>query len=236
MSDAVPPCWIVVPAAGVGARMGAPIPKQYLTLCGRPLLWHTLSRLCALPACRGIVLGISADDPHWPRLGFQHPRLLEVYHGGAQRAQTVLLGLRALASRAGERDLVLVHDAVRPCVHASDVERLLIEAARTDDGALLATPVTDTIKRADDRTRVDHTVSREGLWRALTPQAFPFAALRAALEAALNDGVTVSDEAAAMERLGRHPKLLQGRADNIKVTTPEDLALAELYLRRQETP
>jgi 2-C-methyl-D-erythritol 4-phosphate cytidylyltransferase len=213
--------------------MQAALPKQYLVLAGRPVLRLTLERLGSFPRLRGLLVGVAAGDSWWPQVAAPAPpRFLGSYTGGATRAETVLNGLRQLAARAVPGDWVLVHDAVRPCVRHADIDRLVTEAG--EDGALLALPLADTVKRADDAGRVVETVPRERLWRALTPQLFRIDALTHALAAALDAGAEVTDEAAAMERAGARPKLVAGQADNIKITVPGDLALAELYLRRQE--
>lgn len=219
----------MVPAAGSGTRVGAAVPKQYLNLLGRPVLVHTLVRLCSFPDLSGLVLGLAAGDRHWPALQWQHPRLLTTYTGAPTRAATVLAGLEALAAHAHADDWVLVHDAVRPCVRHDDIARVV--AAAPPAGAILALAVTDTLKRADSAGAVKETVARADLWRALTPQVFSFARLRTALRAAA--GHEVTDEAAAVERLGDRPRLVAGAADNIKITLPADMALAEMFLARQ---
>lgn len=224
--------WALVPAAGAGLRMGSAIPKQYLSLAGRPVLAHTLDRLCAHPKVSGVLVGIAADDAHWPTLRYRHRKFLGAFVGGQERMHTVLNGLAALGEQARDADWVLVHDAVRPCVRAEDIDAL-IEKGAHGDGALLAVPVADTVKRVDAQQRVLETVARDGLWRALTPQMFRLTALRAALEAARAQALVLTDEAAAMERSGALPWVVHGHGDNIKITLPEDLPLAELYLQRQ---
>lgn len=213
--------------------MQASLPKQYLPLLGRPVVVRTLERFGSYPKLRGLLVGIVRDDPYWDKIRpVTIPKLLGVFEGGATRAQTVLNGLKALASHARADDWVMVHDAVRPCVQHADLDRL-IEDATNADGGLLAIRVTDTVKRTDDAGRVMETVSRATLWRALTPQMFRLGELRTALEQAIAQGVDVTDESAAMERLGKRPRVVEGHADNIKITLPADLALAELYLRQQ---
>ena len=224
----------MVPAAGGGTRLEADRPKPYVLLRGRPILLHTLDRLGSYPRLRGMLVGIAADDGYWPTLGAHSPKLLGAYMGGVQRAQTVLNGLQALAPYAAPNDWVLVHDAARPCLRHTDIDRLLAAVDGHADGGLLALPLSDTLKRANPNGAVAETVLRTGLWRALTPQVFPFAALRAALQAALRAGLEITDEASAMEYTGASPRLVLGHADNIKITLPGDLALAELYLREQE--
>jgi len=227
--------WAVVPAAGRGSRMGTAIPKQYLPLLGQPLLVHTLLRLARHPDIAGVAVGISASDPAWPGIEGQIPNLVCTAPGGPERAHTVLNTLQALRAYAGEDDRVLVHDAVRPCLHHTDIDRLITAAAGHPDGGLLAIPVADTLKRADEERQVISTVDRRQLWRALTPQLFPLGLLCRALEQAIAAGTAITDEAMAIERSGGHPLLVEGRSDNIKVTRPEDLMLAELFLRREAT-
>ena len=229
--------WGLIPAAGVGLRVGADIPKQSLLLPGRPLILHTLERLCHYPRLNGVMVGVSAQDRHWQAHETEAerlPKFLGTCPGGETRAHTVLNGLKAFAAHARDSDWVLVHDAVRPCVRLSDIDALVNAVEAGKDGGLLALPVADTVKRADKAGCVAETVSRNGLWRALTPQMCRISARRAALERALAHGEEVTDEAAAIEAAGGHPKLVAGHADNIKITLPGDLALAELFLKQQE--
>lgn len=226
--------WAIVPAAGVGTRMRTGVPKQYLSVLGRSVILHTLDRLCSYPRLRGVLVGLAVGDSFWALLTVpKFTNFLGSFVGGPVRAKTVLNGLAALAPYAREDDWVMVHDAVRPCVRHLDLERLVNAAFAQADGALLATPVADTVKRAGDDGRVRETVSRSGLWRALTPQMFPLRRLRDALNAALTRDEDVTDESAAMERLGARPTIVEGHPDNIKITQPTDLALAELVLKRQ---
>ena len=198
------------------------------------MLARTLERLGSYAKLRGMLVGIAPNDVHWPTLNFSTSTMLGTYMGGNQRAATVLNGLRALATHASAEDWVLVHDAARPCLRHADIDLLMTAVDGHADGGLLAIPVSDTLKRADRQGCVEQTVAREGLWRALTPQVFQLGALTAALTKALHEGVEFTDEASAMEYDGARPRLVHGRADNIKVTLPDDLALAELILREQE--
>jgi 2-C-methyl-D-erythritol 4-phosphate cytidylyltransferase len=227
--------WALVPAAGVGKRMGSVIPKQYLPLAGRSVIAHALATLLDHPRIDGGGVAIGAEDEWWPRVAveFTAAKPLLVVTGGVERCHSVLNGLEALRERASPTDWVLVHDAARPCLTAEDLERLLAELADDPVGGLLAVPVRDTLKQADDVGRVAATVDRSRLWHALTPQMFRLGMLHAALRAALARGLLVTDEAAAMEAAGFAPRLVEGRADNLKITRPEDLALAEFYLTRR---
>jgi 2-C-methyl-D-erythritol 4-phosphate cytidylyltransferase len=229
-SDAV---WAVVPAAGRGTRFGGEVPKQYLEVAGQPLIGHALDALLSHPAVAGAVVALAADDKRWPGWTARHGKPVLRCAGGGERADSVLGALQALPSEVDDRALVLVHDAARPNLHAGDLDRLIEAALAEPDGAILAAPVRDTLKRSDADARIGGTEPRERLWRALTPQAFRRAPLMAALQRARADGVAVTDEAMAMERAGARPKLVEGREDNLKVTTPADLALAEFLLSRR---
>jgi len=224
--------WCVVPAAGRGRRFGGDVPKQYLQLAGKPLLLQTLERLAAHPRIAGLMLVIAPDDASWEHgvIEVLGKPLLRT-NGGAERADSVLAGLRALPASVAPEHAVLVHDAARPCVRAADISRLIDEAGPAG-GGLLAAPLRDTLKRADANGRVAATEPRESRWRALTPQLFARGALEAALTEALAAGIAITDEAMAMERAGHAPLLVEGSEDNIKVTTPADLVLAEFLLRR----
>ena len=224
--------WALVPAAGQGRRFGGEVPKQYLEVAGKPLIVHALDALLAHPGIEGAVVALAADDPWWPGWTSLHGKPVRACTGGAERADSVLAALHALPDSVSGETFVLVHDAARPNLRAGDIDRLLAAATRHADGAILAAPVRDTLKRADGDDRIEGTAPRERLWRALTPQAFTRDLLQQALEAAQADGASVTDEAMAVERLGRRPLLVEGREDNLKVTTPADLALAEFLLAR----
>lgn len=224
--------WVIVPAAGRGSRFGGELPKQYLDLLGRPVLEHTLRTLLAHPAVSGAMVVLAANDPRWPGWRELENKPVLTCLGGAERADSVLAGLRALPASVPAEGWVLVHDAARPCVKSLDLSRLFA-ALKTDPvGALLAAPVRDTLKRAGDDGRVEATVPRGSMWRALTPQAFRRDSLLRALESAERAGVIATDEAMAIERLGLKPLLVEGSEDNLKITTPADLAVAESILRR----
>jgi 2-C-methyl-D-erythritol 4-phosphate cytidylyltransferase len=224
--------WAVVPAAGRGSRFGSSIPKQYAPLLGRPVLSWTLQALLAEESLAGIVVALADVDGRWAGLDeARDPRIVTCV-GGDRRERSVANALAALAGRAAETDWVLVHDAARPCLRHDDLQALFSEL-RDDDpvGGLLAAPVSETLKRADRKDRVCETVPREALWRALTPQMFRFGLLQRALALCVERGRSVTDEASAIECLGLRPKLVRGHADNVKVTNPEDAALAEAILR-----
>jgi 2-C-methyl-D-erythritol 4-phosphate cytidylyltransferase len=217
--------WAVVPAAGVGRRFGGDVAKQYVELDGEPLLAHALRALLSHPSVEGAVVVLAADDAAWPGWNEFLGKPVVACTGGETRAESVLAGLAALPESVRADDFVLVHDAARPNLYAQDLDALL-ERGRADPvGAILAAPVRDTLKRAGDDGGIDGTEPRERLWRALTPQLFRRLQLSRALEAALAEGAAITDESMAMERQGLRPLLVEGREDNLKVTTPADLAL-----------
>ena len=210
--------------------MGADRPKQYLQLGGQTLLERSLRCLLADARVSRVLVVFAADDQRAARVPLP-ARCERLAAGGATRAQTVRNGLRALQAQAGAQDWVLVHDAARPCLGADELAELIDGAGIDEHGGLLAVPLSDTVKR-EEHGRVAATVERAGLWRAMTPQFFRIDVLARALEASA-DLDSVTDESAAVERLGLRPRLIAGRAGNIKVTTPEDLALAEAILRQR---
>ena len=227
-----PRFWAVVPAAGVGKRMGADVPKQYLEVLGKPVLQHTLERLLSVPAFSGIAVALGPEDGYWPELPCaQHPKIRRA-PGGKERADSVLSGLRSLEGSAAPNDWALVHDAARLCLTRADVEKLMTALKDDPVGGILALPVSDTLKGVAAGGIVE-TVDRSRVWRALTPQMFRYGMLRQALEDAAREGSVVTDESSAMERKGWRPRLVEGRPDNIKITRPEDLALAAFYMEQQ---
>ncbi|KLN97964.1 2-C-methyl-D-erythritol 4-phosphate cytidylyltransferase [Moellerella wisconsensis] len=225
----------LIPAAGIGSRMKTASPKQYLTVAGQTIIEHTLSALLLNPRISQIIIALSPEDELFSKLAVaNNPRITTVI-GGKQRADSVLAGLDALAAAEnGENAWVLVHDAARPCLHQDDLNNI-IQLVDIDNccGGILASPVRDTMKRSmQNRSVIDHTVDRSALWHALTPQVFPLYLLRKCLNKALSEHAIITDEASALEYCGYQPTLVTGRADNLKVTQPEDLALAEFYLSR----
>ena len=225
--------WAVVPAAGRGSRVGGDVPKQHRPILGRPLIRHTLERLAGHPRIAGLMVVLAADDNVWPGWRELRGKPVHTAIGGAERADSVLAGLAALPDSVRADDFVLVHDAARPNLAATDLSRLL-EVGRADPvGGILAAPVRDTLKRAGDDGGIDRTEPRERLWRALTPQLFRRHQLTRALLDAAAAGVDVTDEAMAMERQGVRPLLIEGAESNFKVTTPADLARFEFELSRR---
>ncbi|MEH6501076.1 MAG: 2-C-methyl-D-erythritol 4-phosphate cytidylyltransferase [Pseudoalteromonas distincta] len=218
------PFWVVIPAAGVGSRMQADRPKQYLPLGDRALIEHTLDCFLGQPGLNGLVVCLAEDDAWWPTLACATDQRISRAVGGVERADSVLSGLHKLAELgAKDADWVLVHDAARPHLASTDLHKLLDSLREDPVGGLLAVPVRDTLKQADAQGRVTATPDRSAFWQAYTPQMFHLGTLRQALTDALASGALITDEASAMEHAGFAPRLIEGRADNIKVTRPEDL-------------
>ncbi len=229
MSD---PYWAIVPAAGVGRRLPGDRPKQYRELVGATVLDHCLQRLLQASGVRGVMLALAANDTCWAQSRFVHDARVRTCEGGAERADSVLAALRALQQQPdgpGERDGVLVHDAARALLPASALQRLC-EVPLDENGAILALPAQDTLKRADNQGRIAGTLDRSIIWQAQTPQLFMCGLLRTELEAALASGCRITDEASCMERAGYHPRLVPGDALNFKITTAADLHLAAAVL------
>ena len=225
---------LIIPAAGSGRRFAASTPKQYARLGSSTVIECALAPFEADIDCASITLAISADDGHWPAVAVRHARVTSIT-GGEQRAHSVLNALRALASHVRADDWVFVHDAARPCFTAEDLAKLKYALTDHAVGGLLAVPLADTLKRGGGDPAVVHdTLDREGLWRAATPQVFRFGVLLPALDAALESGRLPTDEAQAVEWAGHKPRLVAGRADNIKVTTPDDLLLASAILAARD--
>ncbi|MDA9557456.1 2-C-methyl-D-erythritol 4-phosphate cytidylyltransferase [Vibrio sp.] len=266
MKSNKPSITAVVPAAGVGSRMKADKPKQYLSLQNQSILEHTIYKLLSHPNIEHVIVVIGQDDPYFNGLSIASDVRVTCVNGGQERADSVLAGLMYLKDKLSIQvkssthtrssantveassslkaqplttaalldEWVLVHDAARPCIQMSDIDRLLDTCFAHDAGGILACPVRDTMKRSTSGVAIDHSVDRQGLYHALTPQMFKLDELLPAIENALLEGSTITDEASAMERMGQAPLIVQGRADNIKVTQPEDLALAEFYLQKDK--
>lgn len=227
--------WAIVPAGGRGARFGGSVPKQYVQVAGGPLIAHTLQALLLHPGVAGAIVALPPADTHWPGYTSLAGKPILACEGGATRADSVLSALQGLPDEVRADDFVLVHDAARPLLRHADLDTLLERGRNDPVGAILAAPVRDTLKRAGDDGGIDATQPRERLWRALTPQLFRRLQLTRALESARDAGVAPTDEAMAMERLGHRPLLVEGSEDNLKVTTPADLAYVEYLLQARAT-
>lgn len=226
--------WCVIPAAGAGRRAGGEQPKQYQDLAGRPMLLWTLEALAGHPAVAGLMVVLAPGDPFWSGMSECLGKPVLATHGGAERAHSVLNGLRALPAAVAPRDWVLVHDAARPCLRRDDLSRLLELGTRHPVGALLAQPMSDTVKRADALDEVEATLARGNLWRAQTPQLFRRGELMAALDAMLSMGSLPTDESNALEVLGKKPLLVEGSVENLKVTSAIDRVLATAILQARK--
>jgi 2-C-methyl-D-erythritol 4-phosphate cytidylyltransferase len=222
----------LLPAAGVGARMGAAHPKQYLLIHGHPIIWHALHAFEQHAQIAGIYVVISAQDEWWDQYDWSTFSKLTVLRcGGATRAESVLNGLHACAAEVAANDWMLVHDAARPCLSAELLDKLLAQLVNDPVGGILAAPVADTLKRQTGDGHIAETVPRAGLWGAQTPQMFRHALLQRALEQV---GGEVTDEASAVEALGLSPKLVESDLTNLKVTYPRDLEVAAWLLGRTD--
>ncbi|VAW57355.1 2-C-methyl-D-erythritol 4-phosphate cytidylyltransferase [hydrothermal vent metagenome] len=227
--------WAIIPAAGIGKRMQANKPKQYLPLYQKTVIEHTLDRLLSLIEIKGVVLSISDVDEYWQALNYQSDKPILVATGGKERSDSVLNALELLSAEVIDIDTtwVLVHDAARPCVRPEDIKNLINIASNNDNGGLLALPVRDTMKRAKKYNQIEKTVAREGLWHALTPQMFRLDCLKQALLNAIELNEPITDDASAMEIAGYSPLLVEAHEDNIKITRAFDLKLAEIFLQNQ---
>ena len=226
--------WAIVPAAGTGSRMGGHLPKQYLPLQGKVVIEHTLERLLALDTIEGIVVALNSRDEQFSSLAIvNHPKVQTVI-GGHQRSDSVLAALISLQKKAKLSDWVLVHDAARCCIRIDVVSHLLQSLADDNVGGIVAVPASDTLKQVSDDHNILLTLDRSVIWQAQTPQLFRYGLMREALQVALQKGQAITDEASAIELAGYKAKVIMGHHDNIKITHPEDLVLAEAILRQQE--
>lgn len=223
----------IVPAAGTGKRFGSATPKQYLSLCGATVIEHSLRLLLSIERLDRIIVVVHPDDRRWQDLAVFSDARIDVAIGGDERCHSVLNGLQHLQNKFGGSEWALVHDVARPCCLRSDIEKLIQQLAHHPVGGILATPASDTIKRVDSARQIEETVDRSWLWQAQTPQLFRMRLLHDALNHCIGMGMTVTDEAQAIEALGWQAQVVEGARSNIKITRPEDLALAEFFLTHQ---
>ncbi|WP_122898501.1 2-C-methyl-D-erythritol 4-phosphate cytidylyltransferase [Acinetobacter sp. B51(2017)] len=224
--------WVVIPAAGSGSRFSKTELKQYQMIQDKTVLEHTVARLNTLNLS-GYVLAIGAQDTFAQTLNFLNQQHAHFCQGGTERVDSVLNALEYLSHIAEPNDWVLVHDAARPCVSLDSLQALVEHATQTGHSAILAIPVRDTLKRVVTGHEINATVDRSQLWQAQTPQMAQLAVLKSAIEQALQDQICITDEASALEYAGHRVDVVQGRADNIKITYPDDLDLAALILNAQ---
>ena len=218
---------VVIPAAGIGKRVGADIPKQYLAILDKTIIEHSIAPFLAHPDIKKVIVSVAKNDQWFKTLSVaQHPKLT-IIEGGKERVDSVLNALKTLPNN----DYVLVHDAARPCLQTSDIDKLISHARATETGAMLACRVRDTMKRTDQDNQIEHTVERQNLWHALTPQMFNNQQLITAISN-IDEQHLITDEASAIELAGGSVTIIEGRSDNLKVTQSEDLLLAEFYLSK----
>ena len=232
-SPFTPKLWLVIPAAGSGRRFSKTQLKQYQLIQNKTVLEHTVERLNQLPLA-GYVLAIGVNDTVAQSLDLANKENLHLCQGGVERVDSVLNALNYLTQIAAADDFVLVHDAARPCVSVESLNALVEHAQATQNSAILAIPVRDTLKRVVTGQAIDETVDRSQLWQAQTPQIAKLGVLKTAIEKALAEGVQITDEASALEYVGHTVDVVQGRADNLKITYPDDLELARLILNAQQ--
>ena len=219
---------VIIPAAGVGKRMQSVVPKQYLDIDGMTILDRTIDKFISLEFINKVIVALSTNDDYFRDSKFlNNPKLLVVL-GGKERCDSVYNGILAATS-----EYVLVHDAARPCVLTSDIQ-LLVDKCSNDNGGLLVSRIPDTIKKANEHNEVISTIPRDNVYRALTPQYFKKDLLRKAYEKSVNDGFVMTDESSAMEYLGYKPQAVVGSSTNIKITEPNDLELAKIFLQLEK--
>jgi len=221
------PVWAVIPAAGSGRRMQQDIPKQYLEFQGKTIIEHCLDRLLSHPAIDGAVIVLQADDRRWEEIAYNSNKTVFIADGGVERQHSVYSGLTMLQFRCGNDAIALVHDAVRPLVEHDDLDQVISAARAHTAGAILAAPLNDSLKLQNQNLEIARSLPREGLWRALTPQVFHLQVLLNALRRVIDEEILITDDAQAVELAGYSPALVAGSSENLKITTPGDLALAE---------
>ena len=224
--------WFIVPAAGIGQRMQADVPKQYLHLADSCVLEKTLTVLLSIKQVAGIIVALHPDDDHWPTLNIATHEKIQTVIGGAERSHSVLAALDAMRDFTDDNDWVLVHDAARPCVAPENIQHMITSLNSDPVGGILAIPASDTLKQVSQPPAIEATLDRTHIWQAQTPQMFRNHLLRDSLQQALEKSQEITDEASAIEWMGYVPKVVEGRRDNIKITHPDDLWLAEMILQR----
>jgi 2-C-methyl-D-erythritol 4-phosphate cytidylyltransferase len=226
--------WSIIPAAGIGRRMGGDLPKQYLPLSGKTVIEHSLDKLLQVKNIEGIVVAIHQRDQQFQRLPLAANKKILTTLGGNERSDSVLSALNSLQKKAKLNDWVLVHDAARCCVRIADIEKLITALAGGEVGGILGVPASDTLKQVSIDKAIQLTLDRTTIWQAQTPQLFRYGLLRDALQMAHKKGQVITDEASAIELAGYKPQVVMGHYDNIKITHPEDLDIAAMILKRQE--
>ena len=217
--------WAIMPAAGIGRRFRSTTPKQYLSLCGAPIILHSINRLLGVQNIEKLIVALHPEDKYWAKLNVDMPKVKTI-NGGEERYYSVLNAIEHLMEFAEKDDWVLVHDAVRPCLSELDLQKLIFELENEKVGGLLASPIVNTLKRVDENMEISKTIDRKQLWSALTPQMFRYGLLKKAFDEQKETGIFATDEAGAIEALGFSPKIVEGEKTNIKITQNTDLDLA----------
>ena len=231
----LPKCWAVIPAAGIGERVGSSIPKQYLQIAGKAILQHAINPFANNSRIVGITVVLHPEDSHFETLELSNAACekINTVMGGATRAHSVLNALESFKTKIAKDDFVLVHDAARPCLTNDDLDLLIDACLEHQVGGIIGSRVADTIKRVENNSIVE-TLDRENIWRAYTPQMFKFGLLHEAMQKAFDHNVCITDEASALEYIGYQPCMVEGDARNIKVTTAEDISLAEIFIQEEK--
>jgi 2-C-methyl-D-erythritol 4-phosphate cytidylyltransferase len=224
--------WVIIPAAGIGSRMQSTKPKQYLKLADKTVLEHSVACFDSLDEVKQIVVCLNPSDQYWDSISAGVSAKVVATEGGASRAESVMNGLSKLEGLVAEGDWVMVHDAARPCLSAKALERLIEQVSDSKVGGILATPIRDTLKQSNTDGTISQTLDRSVVWSAQTPQMFRFDILFKALQTGLAEGRAITDEASAIEMMGLSVRLVEGEARNLKITTPDDLLLAEFWMSR----
>ncbi|MAS84166.1 MAG: 2-C-methyl-D-erythritol 4-phosphate cytidylyltransferase [Legionellales bacterium] len=226
--------WVVIPAAGIGKRMGVDIPKQYITVCDKAIIEHTVEKFTSRNDLQGILVALSNSDQHWSTLELSENNKITTVTGGEERYKSVYNALCSLKNKAGDDDWILVHDAVRPCITTSEIDQFIADLDHLNGiGGILALPCFETMKKANTNHEIEETIDRKFIWHAQTPQMFRYKKLFLAIEKIMNENIFITDEAMAMELAGYKPVLIQGTHSNIKITDQNDLKYLESFLRQE---
>jgi|TARA_B100001250_G_scaffold119205_1_gene101137 2-C-methyl-D-erythritol 4-phosphate cytidylyltransferase len=226
--------WVVIPAAGIGKRMGVDIPKQYITVCDKAIIEHTVEKFTSRNDLQGILVALSNSDQHWSTLELSKNNKITTVTGGEERYKSVYNALCSLKNKAGDDDWILVHDAVRPCITTFEIDQFIADLDHLNGiGGILALPCFETMKKANTNHEIEETIDRKFIWHAQTPQMFRYKKLFLAIEKIMNENIFITDEAMAMELAGYKPMLIQGTHSNIKITDQNDLKYLESFLRQE---
>tara|TARA_B100000427_G_scaffold327983_1_gene340030 strand:+ start:2764 stop:3468 length:705 start_codon:yes stop_codon:yes gene_type:complete len=226
--------WVVIPAAGIGKRMGVDIPKQYITVCDKAIIEHTVEKFTSRNDLQGILVILSNSDQHWSTLELSKNNKITTVTGGEERYKSVYNALCSLKNKAGDDDWILVHDAVRPCITTFEIDQFIADLDHLNGiGGILALPCFETMKKANTNHEIEETIDRKFIWHAQTPQMFRYKKLFLAIEKIMNENIFITDEAMAMELAGYKPMLIQGTHSNIKITDQNDLKYLESFLRQE---